>query len=99
MKKILSILLCLLIIPSVCLGAYVHDTNDVTTVATSNSSPYTITASAELSVDYAAWKAFDHVANSGTDRGWFSGTVATGSITIDMGSGNGKYFTSAKLNI
>lgn len=79
--------------------AYSHDANDITTVATSNSNPYVISANAELSADYAAWKAFDHLSGSGTNRGWFSGSAASGWIKIDLGSGNAKYITSAKINV
>lgn len=72
---------------------YAHNPLDITDVATSNNSPYTITRSSVFSGDYEAWKAFDHTV--GYNMWATQNTPAIPEwIKIDLGSGVSKSISS-----
>ena len=66
------------------LKTYAHNSNDLTPVMTSNTtpSPVVVSASTEYNSSYAAWKAFDHL---GGTSGWASTVGNTGWLKVYSG--------------
>jgi hypothetical protein len=84
------------------MATYTHDALDITTIMTANNlpSPMVASASSELSADYAAWRAFDHLSSTDVslERWTASSTAATGWLKIDLGSGNEKALTGYTIS-